>query len=137
MRDTDSIDLPPALVVALEHVAAGGGLSGSHIVKLIAHGLVLLEKRVPILTPLGELQLKRSRRQLESPMDVIGLVLAGYVERYQQDIATKPKQAKTQGSRGDLPSSSNGEPRSSREYLLEATELEQIDARGRSCAVSS
>lgn len=118
-RGLDSIDLSPALVVALEHVAAGASLSGSHLTTLIADRLVLLEKGTPGLTPLGELRLKRSRRQWESPVDAIGLVLADYVERYQQDLVTRPKRADTKRWGRYLPSSAKGEARSSPEYLVE------------------
>lgn len=113
-RADHSIELSPVLTVALEHVAAGIGSSSCHLKRLIAERLVHLENGIPALTPLGRRHLDRSKqsaKQRASPIDLFSSVLTGYVQRFQEDFATKPKRLETRGRPGRVPSRPEGGPR--------------------------
>lgn len=105
-RADHSIELSPVLTVALEHVAAGIGSSSCHLKRLIAERLVHLENGIPALTPLGRRHLDRSKqsaKQRASPIDLFSSVLTGYVQRFQEDFATKPSAWRPEVVRDEYP----------------------------------
>lgn len=72
-----------------------------------------MEKGVAKLTPLGHQQLafsRRGARQEPSKANFLDGMLEGYVQRFQNDLAGKPKRVETRGRPKRVPSTAEGTP---------------------------